>query len=98
MITLATSSGFWIMVNKKLESKDLGRKLLIGLAHDRIVYLSMKYIECQCITQDEYENLVQYLYEPYLNLGGNGSVKRLMEEVNKLAIINNRRRKDDVSN
>lgn len=49
--------------------------MLIGLAHDRIVYLGMLYIERGCITQEEYEKL-----------GGNGSAKRIMQEVDKLPI------------
>lgn len=48
-------------------------QLLVGLAHDRIVYLGMKYIERGYITRDEYENLNDYLYVPYAAAGGNGS-------------------------
>lgn len=61
-------------------------QMLIGLAHDRIIYLGMTYIERGYITQDEYENLYEYLYKPYEKLGGNGSAKRIMTEVDQLAI------------
>lgn len=54
--------------------------------HYRIVYLGMLYIERGCITQEEYENLKVYLFEPYEKLGGNGSAKRIMQEVDKLPI------------
>jgi hypothetical protein len=60
--------------------------MLIGLGHDRIMYLGMRYIDRGWITRDEYENLNTYLYEPYKNLGGNGSALRVMQEVNKLPI------------
>lgn len=40
-------------------------------------------------TRDEYENLNDYLYEPYAAAGGNGSAKRVMEEVKKLPLHNN---------
>ena len=60
--------------------------MLIGLAHDRIIYLGMTYVERGYITQDEYENLYEYLYKPYEKLGGNGSAKRIMKEVNQLPI------------
>lgn len=53
---------------------------------DRIMYLGMSYIERGYITQDEYENLKVYLFEPYEKLGGNGSAKRIMQEVDKLPI------------
>jgi hypothetical protein len=85
--TVIASSGFWMWMIKKLETKDISRRLLIGLAHDRIIYLSMKYMTRGSITQDEYENLCMYLYEPYKEIGGNGAAKRLMAEVDKLPIM-----------
>jgi len=84
MVALAGSSGLWLYVTKKNETKDLRNQLLMGLAHDRIVYLGMKYIEKGYISQDEYENLNDYLYKPYQAMGGNGSAKRIMLEIDKL--------------
>ena len=84
--TVLASSGFWAYIQKKNEKKDVKTEMLIGLAHDRILYLGMNYIERGYITQDEYENLDDYLYKPYVKMGGNGSVKRVMEEVNKIPI------------
>lgn len=52
----------------------------------RDAYLGMSYIERGYITSDEYENLYEYLYKPYEKMGGNGSAKRIMNEVNKLPI------------
>lgn len=87
------SSGFWAFLQKRAERKaaenkqtNIETQMLIGLAHDRIVYLGMQYVERGYITQDEYENLYEYLYKPYEKLGGNGSAKRIMTEVNKLPI------------
>ena len=60
--------------------------MLLGLGHDRIVYLGSCYIERGYITQDEYENLHDYLYEPYLALGGNGTAKKVMAEVERLPL------------
>lgn len=71
---------------RKAEQKDVKTEMLIGLAHDRIMYLGMSYIDRGCVTQDEYENLRVYLYEPYERMGGNGSAKRIMQEVDKLPI------------
>ena len=81
------SSGFWAWLQKKDDKKSLQSQMLIGLAHDRIVYLGMEYIERGWITKDEYENLNDYLYEPYKALGGNGSAKRIMEGVNRIKIV-----------
>lgn len=83
---VVASSGFWTWMQKRHDKKDAKTELLIGLAHDRIMYLCMSYIKRGWITQDEYENLRTYLYEPYEKNGGNGSAKRLMIEVDRLPI------------
>ena len=69
---------------KQLDHKDVKTKMLIGLAHDRILYLGNKYIERGWVSAEEYENLYTYLYDPYEKMGGNGSAKRIMEKVQKL--------------
>ena len=80
------SSGFWAYMTNRAEKKDVKTEMLIGLGHDRIMYLGMSYIERGYITSDEYENLYEYLYKPYEKMGGNGSAKRIMKEVEKLPI------------
>lgn len=84
--SVIASSGFWSYIQKRYEKKDVNRKLLIGLAHDRILTLCAIYIERGFITQDEYENLHDYIYLPYEEGGGNGSAKRAMREVEDLPI------------
>lgn len=88
--SVLASSGLWgflqLYVSKKMESKDARTQMLIGLGHDRVIWLGMKYIERGWITHDEYENLVDYLYKPYEVLGGNGSAKRIVDEVKKLPV------------
>lgn len=79
-----TSSGLWAVVARRADKGDAQRKMLAGLAHDRIVHLGMVYVDRGYITQDEYENLNDYLYAPYEKMGGNGSAKRVMEEVRRL--------------
>ena len=90
MVTIITSvlmsSGLWAFITKISERKDVRSQMLVGLAHDRIICLGMKYIERGWISQEEYENLHDYLYVPYEKLGGNGSAKRVMEEVQSLPI------------
>lgn len=80
------SSGFWAFMSTKSTKHDSHTKLLIGLGHDRIMDLSLRYIERGYITRDEYENLYEYLYKPYKAAGGNGSAERIIQEVNKLPI------------
>lgn len=94
LITIAgsvlASSGFWAFLQSRETKKSCHMKLLLGLAHDRIIYLGLKYIERgDWITQDEFENLHDYLYLPYEESGGNGSAKRVMDEVKKLRVVPN---------
>jgi hypothetical protein len=88
LCAIVASSGFWALMQKRGEKKTCADKMLIGLGHDRILYLGMEYIERGYITRDEYENLNDYLYKPYKELGGNGSADRVMREVDKLPIHN----------
>ena len=88
LLTLLGSAGFWGYLESRRAKKDANTRLLVGIAHDRITYLGMKYVERGSITRDEYENLNDYLYEPYAAAGGNGSAKRVMEEVRKLPLHN----------
>lgn len=84
--SVLASSGLWALILKRMDKKDAKTELLIGIAHDRIVFLGMSYVQRGYITQDEYENLYTYLYTPYLKNGGNGSATRVMKEVDKLPI------------
>lgn len=86
ILALVASGGFWTFIAKKIDSKGTRAKMLIGLGHDRIMSLGLKYINRGYITADEYENLYEYLFKPYIELGGNGSAMRIMDEVKKLPI------------
>ena len=68
--TVLASSGFWLLIERYLDLKDVRTKLLIGIGHDRIITLGMMYIERGWITKDEFENLYDYLYIPYQKAGG----------------------------
>lgn len=87
LLTLIASSGFWAFITTLINKKSARNKMLLGLGHDRIMYLGMKYVEKGEISQSEYENLTKYLYEPYKKMGGNGTAERLMQEVNHLRIV-----------
>lgn len=86
LVSFLGSTGLWAFLSKWLDNRSAQSKLIVGLAHDRIVYLGMQYIDRGWITRDEYENLHDYLYVPYEKMGGNGSAKRVMMEVDKLPI------------
>ena len=86
LVSVLASSGVWAVVMKVMDKKDVRTQMLIGLGHDRIMYLGSRYIDRGYITSEEYENLVDYLYRPYELMGGNGSAKRVIEEVKKLPL------------
>ena len=101
VVAIFASTGFWAFLQARMDAKSVKTRMLVGLGHDRIIYLGLKYIERGYITHDEFENLQVYLYEPYRNLGGNGSAERVMEQVRKLPntkqkkIPKNTQRKDE---
>lgn len=93
IISVAASSGFWqYLIHKDAKKKeeedksDAKTRLLIGLAHDRILFLCSSYTHRGYITKEEYDDLNKYLYEPYEEAGGNGSAKKMMMEVEKLPV------------
>lgn len=87
VITIFASSGFWLLIQRLLDRNSATKRMLLGLAHDRIVYLGIKYMDRGYIIRDEYENLVDYLYKPYKDLGGNGTAERIISEINKLKML-----------
>ena len=80
------STGFWTFISKKSDSNKAEQKLLMGLAHDRLINQATKYIHRGYITHEEYDDIREYLYLPYLHKGGNGTVEKIMAEVDKLPI------------
>lgn len=83
-------TGFWqfllYVIQNKKQTDSAQSRMLLGLAHDKICWLSKQYISRGSITAEEYENLVTYLYLPYKEMGGNGTAERLILEVKKLPI------------
>lgn len=87
--SVMASSGLWAIVLRRMDRGDAKTELLTGIAHDRIIFLGMSYVNRGYITQDEYENLHVYLYEPYKKVTGGedfGSADRVMKEVDRLPI------------
>lgn len=94
IIAGVTSSGLCSLIiffvqrhDAKTGKMSAESEMLLGLGHDRIVSLGGEYIRRGSITQDEYENLHEYLYKPYKELGGNGTAARIMAEIEKLPLV-----------
>lgn len=85
------STGLWSLISwavqRKADKKDNLTRLVLGLAHEKIISLCMKYIKRGSITKDEYDDLMKYLYTPYKDCGGNGTGERVIEEAKKLPIV-----------
>lgn len=90
-VTVLASNGFWVLVQRKFDRNSTEKKLLVGLAHDRIIYVGKEFIARGWITYDEYEDFMKYLYMPYAEYGGNGAAERISDEVNKLPLKTNDR-------
>lgn len=69
----------------------------MGLAHDKIVFFGMKYIEKGYITKDEYDDLIRYFYEPYMAIGGDGTAEQIMRIVQQLPLILDHTRISDIT-
>ena len=97
ILAIFASSGFWAVItlilqnkyskdNKLSEDQLKMNHMVLGLAHERIITLGMSYIDRGYVTNDEYEDLVKYLYKPYKDLGGNGTAELVVDRVKKLPI------------
>ena len=85
------SGGLSPLIIFLIQRKDSHKKnpladMVRGLGHDRIIFLGTEYINRGYVTKDEYENLHDYLFKPYQELGGNGTAEKVMSEVSKLPI------------
>ena len=65
---------------------DAERRIIRGIAHLQIVKACRHYLEVNRITTSQYNDLV-VMVDAYRELGGNGSVNRVMQEIEKLPII-----------
>lgn len=94
--SVVASSGFWAWIQKYDNRKGATTQLLLGLAHDRIIYLGMEYLERGWLTKDEYEDFMKYLYKPYSQFGGNGLAEKVVDDVKKLPIYKQPRSEEDI--
>lgn len=80
------STGFWSWLSSRSKKRSDESRLLMGLAYSEIIRRSEEYIRRGWIAVDEYNELDRYLYQPYRNMGGNGTAERLMAAVKGLPV------------
>ena len=71
---------------KEEANKSAMSRMLMGLGHDKIVYLTDKFVRRGAITLKEKRNL-KFLADPYFEAGGNGDGKIGYEACQKLPVI-----------
>lgn len=55
---------------------------IVAILHDRLFAECIRLLDAGIATEDEIENL-EIMFQSYAELGGNGTIKRLMERVRK---------------
>ena len=83
---MLASSGFWTFATRKDAKRTAERKIIEGMAHDAIMARCKEYTERGYIYEDELSDLRKYYYEPYRELGGNGTAERAFKQVEELPI------------
>ncbi len=102
IVAMFASTGFWAFARtvyehiceKKREAKnkvdpkliDDIRNALLGVMHTMIFSLGHEYLAQDEITLEQYDNFF-VLYNPYEKLGGNGTGKRLKDEIVRRKLI-----------
>lgn len=80
------SSGFWAYLMSRQNKDSAERRMILGIGYRSICELCTFYIKRGHISREEYADLKKYLFEPYRDMGGNGTCERLMQEVDRLPI------------
>ena len=91
-LAIFVSAGFWKIIEvivmhfltKPKVTPEV--RLLRGIGQIEIIFFGTKFLEQGYITTDEYDSFKNEIYTPYLEMGGNGLAKKMMEEIEKLPI------------
>ena len=84
LVGALSSSGMWAYFTAKDKKKNATTRLIMGIASVKISEKGLDYITRGAITRDEYDDFRKYLFEPYKELGGNGTAERIMGLVSNL--------------
>lgn len=75
----------WQKEDKSLDQMDAQTEALKVLMIDRVKHLGKIYIKQKFVYYDDKETLKE-MYHSYKRLGGNGQLKTLMDEIDKLEV------------
>lgn len=86
LASIVGSAGFWAFLESRKNRHGASTRLMMGLAYSRSVELGMFYIRRGFITAEELGDFRKYLYDPYIALGGNGALDRIMDAIQELPL------------
>lgn len=81
------SAGLWAFLQRRTEKKSGTSRLLMGLAHREIINDGVRFIQRGSISRAEYQDYHTYLVEPYEKMGGNGMAHKVVQEVERLPLV-----------
>ena len=89
IMAIIASSGVWTLIQtlvmRRLQKDDASNQALKSLLRDAIFRRCEKALSNGEVSIEELEN-INGLYQPYKELGGNGTAKKLIEDVNDLEV------------
>jgi len=80
------STGFWSWLTNRSKKKSAENRLLMGIAYAWIISMCESYLDKGSVSASEFHELEHYLYQPYAEMGGNGTAAKLFEDVSKLKV------------
>lgn len=80
------SGGFWAYLDHRSSKKNATTRAILGLLHEQIMSKGNEYIAKGSISIDDYNDFFTYFYDPYHDLGGNGTGERMADAIKKLPI------------
>lgn len=84
---LLGGSGLWAFIKARADHNRNEDELLLTLVRAHIIEQGERYLERGYILAGEYSDFYEELYEPYLDMGGNGLAKHIFERVEKLPML-----------
>lgn len=95
VIAVFASSGFWALLNAVItnyQSRKNGESEKVrvlengvrGLLHEKLIERCQYYLDRGTITEPEYNDLREYIWQPYKGLNGNGTGDEYMRRVRDL--------------
>lgn len=86
VVAIFGSTGFWSWLQNRGRKKSAETRLLMGIAYSKIIDRCTEYINRGYVNTDEYHELEHYLFQPYKEMGGNGTAEKLFNDVSKLKL------------